>query len=89
MVLNETFLSHNLCQYFHIAYISRRRIDKKADLGDWASSLRRAGSAQIGEQQPIYFCNQAMDSKHLGIIARPVTWVIQMLGLAAIVLVLV
>lgn len=41
------------------------------------------------KQQPIGFCNQAMDSKRLGIVARPVTWVVHMLGLAAIVLVLV
>lgn len=46
------------------------------------------GNSQIGEQQPD-LCSLAMDSKRLGIIARPVTWVVHMLGLAAILLVLV
>jgi len=41
------------------------------------------------KQQPIGFCNQAMDSKRLGIVARLVTLVVHMLGLEAIILVLV
>lgn len=58
-------------------------------MGNWTSGLSGAGSTQIGEQQSVDLCSQAMDSKRLGIVAKPVTWVVHMLGLVAILLVLV